>query len=1030
MFTFRFRGAARVILAAFALALVAGRATAAALAPDSTLFDDLLAFEISPAHPCPLTFVNANSINLIVETRCRQVFRSWLVPTLTDSAHAVVQLTTEPLGQWKPWACSQGPQLLIGLPKRPVGSYTESIEVQITIPADSLYAGGVITLHRRLDYAVSDTCDLPGSQPTPHVFYSEIGDPACSTCPPTLCPGRAIPVTLIQCRTPCWRYLGLTTEPPVSRGEPPTVIAHFYMPSGVSCVPECKNYTDLIELPGLPPGRHTLNVIEAQQTGPDSTLVRFPVIQHDFVVADACPPPPSATSLIQSVTLDSTRIDVGMPCDSCPPRVCAGTPMHVAVSGVLPNPCWAFDSLELVPLARPFGSQRVIAHFRAPCSDSTRCTATQPTPFSGAIDVPAGLPGLDTLRLAVVVHACSDTAVVLTPGELAFTYLARDTCPAPLTLPVIQQVKLAGIVYPLGAACDSCAPRICPGAPMRVEVSGLLPNACWTVAGLVPASAATPPALVLKFRTPCSDSARCTASAPVPFAAAVDVAPGAGGRRMFWLTWRMALCSDSTNSLNLGGLPFHYVVRDSCPAPPVANVCVWPFLSPVLANRSPGAVGCSLSLLPDGEGLVGFTAQSDSVPLAGLQGGITVGPQLHIVTLRHAAGLNLVMQASGDSAVRYVLYADHGAPIAAGVQAPVLTVTVRADSALHGATQGWVAGSVTAASDSTGRSVPICPIETLPAPPVAVVCFATPTSCDVNGDGHTDVADLVRMARCWFRPETCPDTLAARPDCNGDGAFHVDDILCCARSILGGGSHDSTHAATQLRVTLGNAELAGNLLRVPLVLSGAAEMNGALLHVRYPAERYTAVAAEHVPATRAGRAAAVAGSEPWLPLVELGSTDIVVGVLRLDTSAPGAVTVPLYFALKPGQAPGGDVVVDQGSVLGADGSGLSVDLSATTTPLPAVDPSVPITRVELLCGPNPSAGTTRFVVRLPRDGVVDLSVFDLAGRRVATLVHGSQGAGERTATWDAAGAHSGVYFARLSVDGTVRTTRVTLQLAR
>jgi len=40
---------------------------------------------------------------------------------------------------------------------------------------------------------------------------------------------------------------------------------------------------------------------------------------------------------------------------------------------------------------------------------------------------------------------------------------------------------------------------------------------------------------------------------------------------------------------------------------------------------------------------------------------------------------------------------------------------------------------------------------------------------------------------------------------------------------------------------------------------------------------------------------------------------------------------------------------------------------------------------------------------LPRDATVDLSVYDLHGRKLATLAHGSQSAGAHTVRWDGCG---------------------------
>jgi len=76
--------------------------------------------------------------------------------------------------------------------------------------------------------------------------------------------------------------------------------------------------------------------------------------------------------------------------------------------------------------------------------------------------------------------------------------------------------------------------------------------------------------------------------------------------------------------------------------------------------------------------------------------------------------------------------------------------------------------------------------------------------------------------------------------------------------------------------------------------------------------------------------------------------------------------------------------------------------------------------------PNPFTTSTTFFVRLPQAAVVDLAVHDLAGRRIATLAHAAYEAGEHPFTWNGAGAHDGLYFVRLTVNGQVLSTRVAM----
>lgn len=87
--------------------------------------------------------------------------------------------------------------------------------------------------------------------------------------------------------------------------------------------------------------------------------------------------------------------------------------------------------------------------------------------------------------------------------------------------------------------------------------------------------------------------------------------------------------------------------------------------------------------------------------------------------------------------------------------------------------------------------------------------------------------------------------------------------------------------------------------------------------------------------------------------------------------------------------------------------------------------------------PNPSRGETQFDFGIPRDfdgRPVDITVFDVAGRRTRTLFAGPGRAGRYSVDWDlrdegGSSARSGLYFVRLAVDGRSQQTR-TVQVVR
>lgn len=67
--------------------------------------------------------------------------------------------------------------------------------------------------------------------------------------------------------------------------------------------------------------------------------------------------------------------------------------------------------------------------------------------------------------------------------------------------------------------------------------------------------------------------------------------------------------------------------------------------------------------------------------------------------------------------------------------------------------------------------------------------------------------------------------------------------------------------------------------------------------------------------------------------------------------------------------------------------------------------------------PNPFNPSTEIEFSLNRSGNVSLDVFNLRGERVARLLDGPRTAGTHQVTWNAESFASGIYFARLTVDG-------------
>jgi hypothetical protein len=76
--------------------------------------------------------------------------------------------------------------------------------------------------------------------------------------------------------------------------------------------------------------------------------------------------------------------------------------------------------------------------------------------------------------------------------------------------------------------------------------------------------------------------------------------------------------------------------------------------------------------------------------------------------------------------------------------------------------------------------------------------------------------------------------------------------------------------------------------------------------------------------------------------------------------------------------------------------------------------------------PNPFNPRTCISYDLPRSGHVRLDIFDLRGRKVATLANEAKQAGRHFLEWDARGQASGIYFYRISSEGRSVTRKMLL----
>jgi hypothetical protein len=76
--------------------------------------------------------------------------------------------------------------------------------------------------------------------------------------------------------------------------------------------------------------------------------------------------------------------------------------------------------------------------------------------------------------------------------------------------------------------------------------------------------------------------------------------------------------------------------------------------------------------------------------------------------------------------------------------------------------------------------------------------------------------------------------------------------------------------------------------------------------------------------------------------------------------------------------------------------------------------------------PNPFNATTTLSYTLPQSGLATLSIYDLLGRKVETLVQGEQPAGYHKVIWDADDNSSGMYFYKIQAGEYAETKKMVL----
>lgn len=599
-----------------------------------------------------------------------------------------------------------------------------------------------------------------------------------------------------------------------------------------------------------------------------------------------------------------------------------------------------------------------------------------------------------------------------------------STC-AQNTLPYVREIVVGG-----PPPCATCPPRICAGDSIPVLIRGEFPTDCLKLLGVELVSRPiigpfpAPPVLRIHYgEDACPAERPCIATVIVPFEARTMLPPlPAFPNVVYWLQVETVLqrfgCEPPPDTSVIGEARYPFAVSADCP-PGVADC----FLTSFETDAATTDRRCDDFVGPDRPGYATFRIGS-GVPLHGLEGVFTFTSRHLVVTgietVGAAVGMRLVWQATDDGA-RFVLFSEGGAhiPVAPPMPSyghlPILRVQVglRATNAPPPPRiQMRVSGVLGA--DASGQGVFGCPIQFIIEPFDSYAVFCTGGTCDFNRDGGTDVRDLVGMVNCLNDPTRCD---LARADCDADGGFDLDDVLCCAHVLLGGGQPDTTGGRPDpsLRVRFGAPSEEAGTIEIPVTLEGANPVAGARLVLRYPSDRFDVAGVEFP------------GRSSWLELHQVAGGRVVVGLLDMNGAPPPSFhhSFKLRLALRAGHQAGGEVALEAAEFSDPDGVALLADLG---------EPSVVIGGGRVAVGsgqPNPFGREMRFGITLAEPADLEVAIHDLTGRLVTTLHRGATPAGGHTFRWDGRDADGsrvpdGIYFYRVRAAGETHSRKVIL----
>jgi hypothetical protein len=511
----------------------------------------------------------------------------------------------------------------------------------------------------------------------------------------------------------------------------------------------------------------------------------------------------------------------------------------------------------------------------------------------------------------------------------------------------------------------------------------------------------------------------------------------------------------------LGQLPFgHYFVRgveylvpfstDSTVAPKDSSKLdstfdVRPSPCPppgcFILSFAPGGVtrlACDAAAAPGGTACFDVVLMND-IPVGGVQTEITVFEPgsnttpipaelfqpISVTVSRRAAGFQVAWTPDGSRA-KILVFSTTNAAIPPG-EGPILHVCYAVAPRTPEGRYVMRFGN-TIVADPAGGELMHCPTF---AEITGAICVVKTTACDVNGDGNSDILDVIQLVHCALAypggSNACPDSVKARADCNGDGKVDVRDVICCVRKILdgggfgsGGGEPADSTGATRIGFT--------GPVRWISPVEGRASIE-ILPGSGFAGIQFGINAGSSPARIRELRLVYPSDAHQLETSIDPGGGSARVMLFPAFTAIRAPDPVRLEVVLEPAIGPPGNGGLE---LVDARSSNHAAQAMATRWTAPTAEvPQNPGANAPSLSvpAPNPFAIGTEIAYSLPTPRRVTLRVYSVSGRLIQTLVDASKPAGIHRAQWDgrdSAGreARSGIYFFKFVAGDVERTARV------